>query len=451
MLTIQSVMLVLLGFLSAILVVFVLSPAYRRRVERQAVDALKRSLPMTQAEINAERDRLRAEYAIRIHKLGVKVREAEAAGARQLIDLNRRDARVGALEVEIENLKADLEENTNARLVLEQTIRDRLPKVEQRLVEAKKLIFNRDRDIAALTGDGERTVRALDEAMQINAQQRAELSRLKAIAATAGVTSYGALVDPKHDAEVAFRAEIESLRAQLADQSALIERLRAGGQNQGQVERSKVALLEAERQKREPREAADAVAVSSGTDGTAKTSLEGLKARNEQLTAEVKRLTAALQAYEAPADDGKSFSVRDSKIALKARVGSLQAQVESQGEAVRRLRAELATANERLARQAAHFMEEMRRIGTGSLPASPPARRLEAPVQGVRERIARANPTFAEQMAPPTEYTPPRNVAQAIKTLGGAEEVPAGGEPGTAPEERRRGRLIDRIADIGKS
>jgi len=455
LITIQTAMLVLLGALGAGLAVFLLAPLYRRRVERLAIDRLKRAMPLTETEIAADRDRLRATFAIRIHKLALKAREAEITGARQLIELNRRDARIGDLEREMEGLRAQLEETDNARRVLEQTIEDRLPKVEQRLVEAKKLIFNRDRDIAALTSESERTVRALDEAMQINAQQRAEIARLQSGAAARGGTSIGALSDPRFDAEVALRAEIESLRAQARDQSNLIARLQAAVSGvPTDADTSNVALLEAERIKREARDAA-ALAPPVPQDDAARAEMEALRAKADDLQGEVKRLQAELAAYQTPEPESKSLSVRDSKIALKARVGSLQSTVETQGESIKRLRSELAAANEKLARQAAYFMDEMRRLGAGSLPASAPAvgMRAESAARSLRERVARVQSTGSDSAGAPAADAPPagegRGVAQQIKALAG--EGAANGEPRPAGDERCRGRLVDRIADVGKN
>ena len=51
-------MLVTLGFLIAALIVVVLLPAYRHRIERFTTEAMKRSLPLTEAEIRADFERL---------------------------------------------------------------------------------------------------------------------------------------------------------------------------------------------------------------------------------------------------------------------------------------------------------------------------------------------------------------------------------------------------------
>ena len=84
-------MLVALGFSLAGLLACVLAPMYRRRTARLATDALKRAMPLTASEIAADKDRIRAEYAIRIHKLESSLSDASLETARQLVDINRRD------------------------------------------------------------------------------------------------------------------------------------------------------------------------------------------------------------------------------------------------------------------------------------------------------------------------------------------------------------------------
>src|SRR5438045_52609 len=202
------VMLAGLGFLTAALLTVFLSPLYRRRVARLTTDALKRSMPLTESEIRADKDRLRAEYAIRIHKLEMRVEEAADASARQMVELNRRDAAISGLETELSGQRTALEEHENARRVLEQTIMDRLPKVEHRLAEARKLLFQRDREIVSLSQSSEKQSRALEEATQINTQQTDEIHRLKAALNTRAARSREGINDPRFEGEVALRTEI---------------------------------------------------------------------------------------------------------------------------------------------------------------------------------------------------------------------------------------------------
>lgn len=131
-------MLVALGFFTAGLIGFLLAPFYGRRTARIAMDKLRATMPLTSAEIVADKDRLRARYALTIHKLEQKLEKGAYAAARQRVELNRRDAGISELEGEVERLRGTLEEHENARRVLEQTIAERMPKLEQRLNEAKK-------------------------------------------------------------------------------------------------------------------------------------------------------------------------------------------------------------------------------------------------------------------------------------------------------------------------
>src|SRR5262252_278672 len=217
-------MLVALGFFAASLLGLLVATAFWSRAVRLTTARIKQSMPVSEPEIRADRDRLRAEYAIKVHKLEVQLDQAKLERARQLIDTNRRDASISTLETDVVRLKADLEENQNARRVLEQTVADRLPRVEARLAEAKRLLFNRDREIAELTAGARRHKQAMEEASSINAQKNAQIERLS----TALTTGGGRARRPSGegtDGEVALRSEIEALRNKASEQALLIDRL----------------------------------------------------------------------------------------------------------------------------------------------------------------------------------------------------------------------------------
>src|SRR5262245_11626384 len=218
-------MLVALGFFAASLLGLLVASAFWSRAVRLTTARIKQSMPVSEPEIRADRDRLRAEYAIKVHKLEMQLDQAKLERARQLIDINRRDASISTLETDVVRLKSDLEENQNARRVLEQTVADRLPRVEARLAEAKRLLFNRDREIADLTAGARRHKQAMEEASSINAQQSAEINRLTTTMTTRGGRGRQLTGDARQDGEVALRAEIEALRAKTRDQAALIDRL----------------------------------------------------------------------------------------------------------------------------------------------------------------------------------------------------------------------------------
>ena len=394
MINILSVMLVSLGFLAAVLIALLGAPAYRRRAVRLTTEDIKRSMPLTEAEIRADKDRIRAEYAIQLHEFERKLENASLDAARQSVEINRRDAMISGLEGEIGKLKTSLDEHENARRVLEHTVMDRLPKVEQRLAEAKKLLFQRDREISILTQSAEKQGRALDEATQINTQQRDEIHRLNAAITTRVARNREGLGDSRFDGEVALRSEIEALRAKTRDQASLITRLqtllvRAGVAADGVALRTgvgssaEVGAVDSDlvRLRSDLSEAESALRSAQSPGATAvqpvtaiETELRALKSETRDQAAEIARLKAALAVFEAGETDERG-QAKDSKIAMKARLAALQAETESQATTIQSLRAEIAGTNERLARQAAHFRDEMRRFGAGTMPASADPRR----------------------------------------------------------------------------
>lgn len=465
MITIQSAMLVALGFLAANLLALLIAPAFWARAVRLTTRRLKQAMPLTEAEIRADKDKLRAEFAIRLHQLQSEVEQARLAAARQLVEINRRDARINALEAEVEQLKADLEEAHNARHVLEQTLSDRLPRVEHRLSDARRLIITRDREIAELARTADKQSRALSEAASINAQQQSEIERLSSSLTTRAARNRDGLSDPRFDAEVALRSELEALRAKTRDQAEVIDRLQRemaqdAGSDAMQINGASVSGDDRRR-----------IAPGEPASGD-----QPLQAKAQDQDAEIARLRAALAVFEGEGDDDKP-SIRDSKIALKAQLGAAQAQTEEQRKLIDRLRSELAAANEQLARQTAHFANELKRLGTGTLPASAqPRRELAEPRLTLAERVAQArlsppavpgeaaggpngaasngagpkvatSGTHSGENAAPSKAGAP---ATARETGEPQPEGDADAEAGSTPPERRSS-LLERISSLAKT
>lgn len=469
MISIQSAMLVALGFLAATLLALLVAPAFWARAVRLTTGRIKDSMPLTEVEIRADKDRLRAEYAIKVHKLESQVEQVKFAAARQQIELNRRDARINEVEGELERLRASFEEAQNARRVLEQTVSDRLPRVEDRLGEAKRLLHTRDQEIAALTKTAERQAKALEEAAAINAQQQNEVERLRTSLATRAARNQDALADPRFDGEIALRAEIEALRAKTREQAQMLSRLQSltGRSVTGappQPTEDGNGGAEGARQ---------SAAAYAAQLADSERQLRAMKARNEDQAGEITRLKAAIAVFEGDNDGGKA-SPRESRIGMKARVQSLEAQNALLSETVQKLRSELASANERSARQAAHFTNELKRLGAGTLPAAAQVRRTtpEPARLTLAERMAQARSTAAaaEESANASaerELAPgarPMAVVAAAETPSSDLGVSAQSEPGNAgsgpevagspaaPAARQpRPRLLDRIAGIARS
>ena len=148
----------------------------------------------------------------------------------------------------IADQKMSVDEHENARRVLEQAILDRLPKVEQRLAETRKLLATRDREIRELFATSAKQASALEEAIQLNVQREKELTQLRMALDTRAVRNRDARGDARLDSKVALRSEIESLRAQNQEQASLIERLQAAkGKDQAASDQDETRAAEIKR------------------------------------------------------------------------------------------------------------------------------------------------------------------------------------------------------------
>lgn len=448
-------MLVALGIFAAGFFGLFLAPLYRKRAAKLAIQDLKRSMPLSEAEIRADKDRLRAENAIAIHRLETRLEESGLVAARQRVEINRRDAAISSLESEVTRLGTILDEHENARRVLEQTITERLPMVERRLAEAKELLSQRDREIGILSQTANKNARALEEATQINTRQREELHRLNATLATRQAHNRSSFADAGVETEIALRGEIEALRAKSRDQSELIERLKAGrqvgavaiganggdaAQGSANIEKLRVELAEAQHALRAAQgESKKGRESRSGLEAE----LDAMKAEAERLRSELSRLKAALNVYEST--DKEQQATKETKVALKARVGSLENELSEQAEVIRRLKAEIAASNDKMARQAAHYVDVIRRLGGGTQPVTGPApSRASAETAKTSDKHQRRTSLLLDRLKAPRKDgramqgkvasgdTPKRSaagredakVSDFIKALGGHPSAP---------------------------
>lgn len=448
-----------LGFLAASLLWLLAAPGFWSRAVRLTTERLRETMPLTEAEIRADKDRMRAEYALKIHHQQVELDEIKLASARQLIELNRRDARVNGLEAEVEALAATLEGALNARSVLEQTVADRLPRLEMRLEEAKSHLNGRDQEIADLTRAAERQARALQEAGAINDQLSREVRGLMSALETAGARTAAGGADGSDDAVVAMRAELDALRTRSREQGALIDRLQ-----KAIAETASVPLRETG--KPIPLRA-DAVGAKPTDESEKKLrEVRALAATQEQ---EIARLKAAVAIQEKA---GKG-SIGDSRIALKAGLGALEEKAGQQEATIKALRSEVAALQEQLTQQAGEHASAVSRLGGGSRPlsdgASAPRERRAVPRLTLAERVAQTRREAEdEENAAPAEAPEPNAgpdvaepVAPAAKAEGdssaangsaeAAETAVANeGEAGRR-SPRIKSRLLDRLSDLSKA
>ncbi|WP_411902778.1 hypothetical protein [Methylorubrum thiocyanatum] len=184
-----------LGFLLASLCALTILPTVNARAARLARRRIEATLPVSVSEVVAERDHLRAEFAVAQRRLE---RKAEAVAARRHADM----AAIGTRTMEAEAAVA-------ARILSEAEV-----------ARALERIAGLDRELAQARAEGETglaTLHALEEA------HRAILDDLKATRRTHGASAPSIAGDASPQAGI--EAEVEALRAELkAAQAALAAR-----------------------------------------------------------------------------------------------------------------------------------------------------------------------------------------------------------------------------------
>jgi hypothetical protein len=216
---IDMVMFGALGFLVGCLLALMLAPPLWNRAVRLTTRKLEATMPMSLGDIQADKDQLRAEFAIEVRKVEVALEKTKEKAARELIEANKRRVEIQMLNTELAAAKGQLQENENANRVLQQTIRRRLPDLDSRLKAAKKALA----DLETVNIELRTTVASQSEALKIARttlhSQRADIDQLRTAleSGSGGGRGWG---------KSELRAEAQRLTAALSRAQEDLERAR---------------------------------------------------------------------------------------------------------------------------------------------------------------------------------------------------------------------------------
>jgi chromosome segregation ATPase len=314
---IEPIMYFGIGFLVAALLGLVVIPLVHGRAVRLTMRRLEAATPLSMAEIQADKDQLRAEFAMSTRRLEMSVEQLKTRTTSQLSELSKKtDA--------INRLKVELGEKTATIFALEardKALRDQLRASEEEFAvrtvavqDAERALADKQSELAKMIGD-------LDEQSVIADSQKIEIVALK--------TQVEALKERLSDAEKEVKAtedrvaderiELREATAELAAERGKVENL---GHRVSELEQQLIAqtteaellgrrahdlenrlteqsrqLTESEfelRQLREQTEGArkteaDLRAAIAEIDGRAGSATEVLKSEKAQLQAELDR------------------------------------------------------------------------------------------------------------------------------------------------------------------
>jgi chromosome segregation ATPase len=182
---IEPIMFVAIGvFITGLLVLGVI-PLVHARAVRLTQRRLEALTPLSMAEIQAEKDQLRAEFAMSTRRLEMSVEQMKAKNISQLADLGKKSEAIGRLKLELSEKSAGL-------FALEAK--------EKQLAD----------DLAAAHAELATKARALEEAQRALATAQAELSHINTNFHDSSVAA-----DSQRVELVALRAQTEVLKGQI--------------------------------------------------------------------------------------------------------------------------------------------------------------------------------------------------------------------------------------------
>ena len=153
---IESVMYFGIGFLVSTLLGLLFIPLVHNRAVRLTMKRLEASTPMSISEIRADKDQLRAEFAMSNRRIEMRIEKLQAQTTTQLAELGKKtDA--------IKRLKKELAENKVTNVALEardRTLRDQLRAREKEyeiksraLSEAERQLADKETELTRLLGE----------------------------------------------------------------------------------------------------------------------------------------------------------------------------------------------------------------------------------------------------------------------------------------------------------
>ena len=340
---VQSILFFALGFLCAGFLALMVAPAIWRRAVALTRKRVEATVPMTLAEIQADKDRVRAEYAMSTRRLEINVKTLREKAAEQLVEIGRGQEALKGLAVERKDKKQALSElqakgeELRQREEQSQHLSERLAQtermLEKRALQLEKLEHMYDdasfssssRQIELVARESELEKLANDISV-LRGQRKEADRRNQEIAAEGKATRDALKAEKKRTAEL--DKKLERLLATLADREDKLDR------------REKELARLREKSKGETVGHAPAVRLVASEDVGAKSAdideaiakldsdRERLEARLTVLARENKRLKADLGALPSSSPADGSSALREQMNELAAEVVHLTAKLE---------------------------------------------------------------------------------------------------------------------------
>lgn len=359
---IQSILFFLLGFLCAGFLALMIAPVMWRRAVNITRKRVESSIPLTLSEIQAEKDAMRADFAMAIRRLEQRLQAAGDKVAKQAVQLGRRheemkalaadrDAgreKAAALEADIATLTGRLEQTQQELVQTAERLSSARARIEEQADELNKLgtlyddasfaassrqieLVARETEIEKLSGDltaarnaSRESERKMRETITENRQLRAEAESTRKKVAELE-RKMARMITSLTDAE-------ERLERREKELARLRRQSRAGGaaatsagETESELEPIETQLETLERENRELRRLVDA--------GGSSDEAEKLREQMHELAAEVVAMAARLEEPDSKiaqlVETAPSAGPNGAPTSLAERIRALQNRVEA--------------------------------------------------------------------------------------------------------------------------
>ncbi len=220
---IEPIMFFGIGFLVAALIGLVVIPLVHGRAVRLTMRRLEAATPLSMAEIQADKDQLRAEFAMSTRRLEMSVENLKTKTTSQLAELGKKgDA--------INRLKMELGEKTATIFALEgrdKALRDQLRATEEEVTAKTGVMHDAERSLSDKQSELAKLVGELDERSTLADSQKIEIIALKTQveALKERLTDAGNEVKAVEDRRDAERVELKHATQELAEERGRVENL----------------------------------------------------------------------------------------------------------------------------------------------------------------------------------------------------------------------------------
>jgi len=354
---IEPIMYFGIGFLAAALLGLIIVPLVHARAVRLTVRRMEAATPVSLAEIQADKDQLRADFARSIRRLELDIERLTTRSASQLAELGTKTDAIHRLKIDIGDKAATI----FALETRDKTLRDQLRSTEDEFTAATARLRENDRALGDKQEELAKLSAALDQRSSLSDAQRIELvalnTQMDALKERLAETDRGrqaaenriqamrrdlqSTVDDltaERDAALQLRSRIGELEAGLATRVAETERL--GEQARALEARAldlsrRLAAGEAERAHLQNEIAAARKAelelrsAVAEVDGRTRSQADILKSEKAQLQAQLDRVTEERNRLRTEsADSADNTMLRERITDVAAQVASLASALE---------------------------------------------------------------------------------------------------------------------------